>query len=250
MANDDNKDKGQTMQNDLEMLLKLQVIDYDLGELERSKEYLPDMMENLRKEIEDAKLHYERTEQELTDLKVTQKNLELDLSSKQSDLKRLQEQMMAIKTNKEYDALVAQIDSVKNGINENETSLLETIERIEKLQVDVVEFQKRFQEYGERNNRELQILQEKMDSVGTKIQIKESERNNISIRIPKRTLSIYDRVRKSRGGSVVVSVKKRACGACYKALPPHRIQELKRGDQLIICDNCGRMLIWQNGESE
>jgi predicted nucleic acid-binding Zn-ribbon protein len=250
MANDDNKDKGQTMQNDLEMLLKLQVIDYDLGELERSKEYLPDMMENLRKEIEDAKLHYERTEQELTDLKVTQKNLELDLSSKQSDLKRLQEQMMAIKTNKEYDALVAQIDSVKNGINENETSLLETIERIEKLQVDVVEFQKRFQEYGERNNRELQILQEKMDSVGTKIQIKESERNSISIRIPKRTLSIYDRVRKSRGGSVVVSVKKRACGACYKALPPHRIQELKRGDQLIICDNCGRMLIWQNGESE
>jgi uncharacterized protein len=250
MATEQNQDKEQAMQNDLEMLLKLQVIDYDLGELERSKEYLPDMMESLRKEIDDAQSLYNRTETELTELKVLQKNLELELSSKQVDLKRLQDQMMAIKTNKEYDALVSQIDNVKGAINEAETKLLDAIEKLEKLQVDIVEYRNKSLESGERNSKELLILQEKMDSVGTKIQIKESERNNISIRIPKRTLSIYDRVRKNRGGSVVVSVKKRACGACYKALPPHRIQELKRCDQLIICDNCGRMLIWQEGESE
>lgn len=238
------------MQSDLEMLLKLQVIDYDLGELERSKEYLPDMMDNLRREMEETETLCNTTEKDLSDSKVLQKNLELEIAVKQDELKRFQAQMMAIKTNKEYDALVGQIDSVKGVINEKETQLLEVIEKIEKLQSDSVDFSKKFKEIRERNTKELSTLQEKMDSVGSKMQIKEDERNNITVRIPKRTMSVYERVRKSRGGTVVVTVKKRACGACYKALPPHRIQEIKRGDQIITCDNCGRMLVWQDGESE
>ncbi len=238
------------MQSDLEMLLKLQVIDYDLGELERSKEYLPDMMENLRREVEESETSFRSTEKELAESRVLQKNLELDFATKQTELKKLQEQMMAIKTNKEYDALIGQIDSVKAVINETETQLIEVIEKIEKMENDIKELEKRAAETRDRNNKELSILQEKMDSVGSKIQIKEGERNNVTVRIPKKTISIYERVRKSRGGSVVVAVKKRACGACYKGLPPHLVQELKRGDQIITCDNCGRMLIWQNGESE
>jgi uncharacterized protein len=242
--------KERVMQSDLEMLLKLQVIDYDLGELERSKEYLPDMMENLRREVDEAENLFRNVEKDLTDSRLLQKSLELELASKQTDLKRLQEQMMAIKTNKEYDALVSQIDLVKGTINEKETQLLELIEKVEKLQVDIQDFRRKAEEAKERNTKELSILQEKMDSVGSKIAIKEDERTNITVRIPKKTMSVYERVRKSRGGTVVVSVKKRACGACYKALPPHRIQEIKRGDEIITCDNCGRMLIWQDGESE
>ncbi|SYZ74193.1 conserved hypothetical protein [Candidatus Zixiibacteriota bacterium] len=238
------------MQSDLEMLLKLQVIDYDLGELERSKEYLPDMMENLRHEIDEAETLFQNTQKEISDSKVMQKELELEIASRQADLKKLQDQMMAIKTNKEYDALVSQIDNVKGAINEKETQLFEIVERLEKLESDVKDFEVKGKEIQDRNSRELKSLQEKMDSVGSKIKVKEEERSNITVRVPKRTMSVYEMVRKSRGGTVVVPVRKRACGACYKALPPHRIQEIKRGDHIITCDNCGRMLIWQNGESE
>ncbi|MEW6013810.1 MAG: C4-type zinc ribbon domain-containing protein [Candidatus Zixiibacteriota bacterium] len=238
------------MQSDLEMLLKLQVIDYDLGELERSKEYLPDMMENLRREIEEAEQQYQNAEKEIKEARVLQKSLELEIAGKQGELKKLQEQMMAIKTNKEYDALVGQIDNVKGTISEKETLLIETIERTEKLDSEIGELEKKAREIRERNSKELSTLQDKMDSVGSKIGIKEDERNNIAVRVPKRVMMVYERVRKVRGGTVVVPVRKRACGACYKALSPHRIQELKRNDQIIVCDNCGRLLIWQNGESE
>ncbi|HHI02745.1 MAG TPA: hypothetical protein ENL22_04425 [candidate division Zixibacteria bacterium] len=239
-----------SMKEDLELLLKLQVLDYDRGELERSKEYIPDMMENLRREISENEENYRNNEKELTEATATQKNLELEISSLQDNLKKLKSQMMAIKTNKEYDALVSQIDAIKESINEKETDLLETIERVEILESSIDEFRKKSIEIKKLNDDQLSILQEKMDSVGTKIQMKDDERQNITVRVPKRILSIYERIRKSRGGSVVVAVKKRACGACFKALPPHRIQELKRGDQLISCDNCGRLLIWQNGNSE
>jgi predicted nucleic acid-binding Zn-ribbon protein len=238
------------MLSDLEMLLKLQIIDYDLGELERSKEYLPDMMENLRREMTESAEKYSSTDQELTESQVTQKNLELEIDSKRQDLEKLKTQMMSIKTNKEYDALISQIDSVKESISEKETVVLELIESVENLSGNIDDYKKYAEETKDQNEKQLAILQEKMDSVGSKIMKKDFERNNITEKLPKRTISVYERVRKSRGGDVVVSVKKRACGACFKALPPHRIQEIKRADQIITCDNCGRLLIWVDGESE
>jgi len=238
------------MKEDLELLMKMQSIDYDLGELERSKEYIPDMMENLKKELEESEKVFRETETALEEARIIQKNLELEIATLQENLKKLQGQMMAIKTNKEYDALVAQIDAVKESINEKETLLLETIEKIDTLSSNIDDFKKKAEEVKGQNSKQLEILKEKMDSVGTKIQDKQNERKDVAVQVPKRAMSIYERVRKVRGGMVVVPVRKRACGACYKALPPHRIQELKRGDQMISCDNCGRLLIWQDGLSE
>ncbi|UCD94777.1 MAG: hypothetical protein JSU69_01620 [Candidatus Zixiibacteriota bacterium] len=238
------------MLNDLQMLLELQTIDYDLGELERSKEYIPDMMENLRREINETVELFQKTEQELSESKVTQGKLELEVKTKQDELKKLQAQMMSIKTNKEYDALISQIDNAKETISDKETEILELIEKIEKLESSIDDYNKKAEEIKEQNEKQLAILQEKMDSVGSKIDSKEGERSRIMVKVPKRTMSVYERIRKNRGGDVVVPVRKRACGACYKALPPHRIQEIKRGDQIITCDNCGRMLLWHNGVSE
>ncbi len=238
------------MLNDLELLLKLQVIDYDLGELERSKEYIPDMMENLKREIKEAIDIFQKTGNDLSESKIALKNLELEVSSHQENLKKLQSQMMLIKTNKEYDALISQIDNVKEAINEKETKILELIEKVDTLESNIDDYKKRAEELKDQNEKQLSILQDKMDSVGTKMQSKEDERRTIIVNVPKRTMSVYERVRKNRGGDVVITVKKRACGACYKALPPHRIQEIKRSDQIITCDNCGRILIWQNGVSE
>ena len=165
-------------------------------------------------------------------------------------MKKLQAQMMSIKTNKEYDALISQIDNAKETISEKETEILELIEKIEKLESSIDDYNKKAEEIKEQNEKQLAILQEKMDSVGSIIDSKEGERTRIMVKVSKRTISVYERIRKNRGGDVVVPVRKRACGACYKALPPHRIQEIKRGDQIITCDNCGRMLLWQNGVSE
>ena len=67
------------MQNDLEMLLKLQNIDYDLEELDRSREYLPDMINNLKKEIEEVSRTLKESEERLTQQVLQRKKLELDI---------------------------------------------------------------------------------------------------------------------------------------------------------------------------
>jgi len=235
--------------NDLELLLKLQVIDYDLGELERSKDYLPDMMENLNREIEDTKHKLADTKQRLEEARVSHKSMELELKTKEAELQKYQQQMMSIKTNKEYDALVAEIDTLKLAISDGETTTLETMEVIEQLTQEVATLKEKEVQILENNQKQLSILQEKMDSIGDKVSDKRNDRDAVVHSIPKRTFSTYERVRKGRGGRAVVLVRKRACSSCFKALTPRKIQEIKKGNAVHTCDYCGCLLYWDKEQS-
>jgi predicted nucleic acid-binding Zn-ribbon protein len=232
------------MSGDLELLLKLQNVDYDLGELERSKEYIPDMIENLKREIGDTERQLETVNQELSNARLEERDVNLTLKQKQDRLKELQERMMAIKTNKEYDALVSEIDKIKMDIGDLENRVVELMEIIESKEEETNALIVKAKSVKETNEKQLSSLQEQIDSVGIKISEKEKERQYLVRQVSRRAISAYERIRKGKGGAAVVAVKKRACGACYKALPPQRIQEIKLGQQIITCDSCGRMLIW------
>jgi predicted nucleic acid-binding Zn-ribbon protein len=236
--------EGGVMPSDLELLLKLQIIDYDLGELERSKEYLPDMMGNLQNEIEETMSKLDASNSEYETKRVFAKALELEIASKEAELQKYQQQMMSIKTNKEYDALVSQIDSIKQQISSNETEFLTTEERVAELKKEISEQNEKSDKAKEINSKQLSILQNKIDSIGDTMATKEGEREKISKDIPRSTRSLYERVRKGKGGTAVVMVKKRACGSCYKALTPRKVQEVKKGDRIHTCENCGRLLFW------
>lgn len=236
------------MQNDLEMLLKLQNIDYDLEELDRSREYLPDMINNLKKEMEEVSRTLKESEERLTQQVLQRKKLELDIDEINSELTKLQKQMRDIKTNREYDALVTEIANRKTKISESEEELLKILAEIDELQDKVKEYKERVIEVDKNNRIQLESLSKEMDSIGTKIKQKQDERKNISVRINKLMLATYERVKKVKGGAAVVAVKKRACSGCYKSLPPQKIQEIKKGENLITCDSCGRILIWTDEE--
>lgn len=236
------------MQNDLEMLLKLQNIDYDLEELDRSREYLPDMINNLKKEMEEVSRTLKESEERLTQQVLQRKKLELDIEEINLELARLQKQMRDIKTNREYDALVTEIANRKTKISESEEELLKTLAEIDELQDKVKEYKEKLVEVDKNNRIQLESLGKEMDSIGTKIKQKQDERRNISVRINKLMLATYERVKKVKGGAAVVAVKKRACSGCYKSLPPQKIQEIKKGENLITCDSCGRILTWTDEE--
>ena len=236
------------MRNDLELLLKLQVIDYDLGELERSKDYLPDMMENLTREIKDAKQKVVDTANALDEAKMTRKKLELDIKTRESELQKYQQQMMSIKTNREYDALVAEIDNLKGAISTSETELLKTMELIDQLEKEGSGWREKEASIVENNQKQLQVLQEKMDSIGGKVSEKKGSRQGIVQSISTGILATYERVRKGRGGDVVVALRRGACGECFKSQPPQKIQQIKKGTTMETCASCGRILIWEGEE--
>ena len=236
------------MHPDIEQLLKLQEVDEHLLELERSKEYLPEIIANVRKEVEDAETLVTETGQRLKDASDKNRQLEDDLKQAQEGLAKYQTQMASIKTNREYDALTGEIDSTRERIGFIEDEIILTLNEIDELTTALEESKKRHEVLGQSNTEQLANLEKEMNSVEEKVQAKLDERGNITVRVTKSTLSIYERVRRGRGSPVVVALKKNACGACFKAQPPQRIQELRKGLTVINCDNCGRFLMLLNGD--
>ena len=233
-----------TIEKEMEMLLKLQGVDYDLGELERSKDYLPEMIRNLESEVTDTKTALEAAENELKGQTLRNSSLDMELATLNQELAKFHKQMLAIKTNKEYDALTNEIASRKIKISDTEEEILKILARMDDLKEQIEEYKKKLEDVEEINSTQLVHLREELESIEDKIKVKRGERKNVTVRIDKRLLATYERVKKGRGDQVVVMIKKRACGACYKGIPPQVIQEIRQGDRVYTCDNCGRILVW------
>ncbi len=238
-----------SMSTTSELLMQLQGLDYQLGELERSKEYLPDMIENLEGEITAAKNVLDETQDQLEATRLEHKRLELRVKDKTSELERLKSQMMQVKTNKEYDAISREIDHARNEINSAEEDILQAMETIDTLTNEVEAKKKELEEITQANTEQLNTIKNEIDSVGDKIKIKQGERENVLVRLDKPLVSVYERVRRGKGAGAVVAVKHRACSGCFKNLPPQLVQEIRRGERVITCDSCGRILIWDSDNS-
>jgi predicted nucleic acid-binding Zn-ribbon protein len=232
------------IEKDMEMLWKLQNIDYDLGELERSKDYLPEMINNLEKEIEETRQALKSAEEELTQQSLLHGKLDVELATLNQQLTKFQKQMREIKTNKEYDALTTEIANRKVKISTTEEEILKVLTHMDDLKEKIKQYKQKLEEVDKTNSTQLVDLRERLDSIEDKIKIKEGDRKNITVRIDKKLLGTYERVRKGRGNQVMVVIRKRACGACHKSVPPQIIQEIREGGKIFTCDNCGRILIW------
>jgi len=232
------------MSTNAELLLKLQGLDYQLIELERSKEYLPDMIATLEAEIKASQAAVDEAKDQLEATRLEHKRLELRVKDKNNELERLKNQMQLIKTNKEYDALSREIDHVKTEITAAEDAILAAMQSIENLGTEIETKTAEFGEVQKRNGAQLKNIKNEMDSVGDKIKIKQGDRANVLVRLEAPLVAIYERVRKGKGSGAVVAVRNKACSGCFKTLPPQLVQEIRRAERIITCDSCGRILIW------
>ena len=232
------------LQKDLSLLLDLQEIDDQLGELERSKIYLPEMIQNLEKELTDLDQTIADDGAAMLESEKNQKLLELEIETDKQELEKFQKQMRIIKTNKEYDALTAEIDSKRREISDKEEQVLTLMAQIDEYQEKLIEMKERLQEVQAANTEQLKMLKAQASTLEAKIDEKMALRINIAKDINRQVIGIYERVRKGKGGMVVVPIRKKACGGCFRQIPPQRIQEIRRGDRIFACDSCGRILIW------
>jgi uncharacterized protein len=236
------------MHEDIRLLKELQDIDYWIGELERSKAFLPDMMKNLQDQMAAVAADLTEKKARLQQAQLEVKELEVKIAQTKELKEKYQEQMLTIKTNKEYDALVAQIEGAKTEIAKDEERCLELLNEIEQLKVSVGQLEEENASVQKENAGRLVDLQLQIDSVQGKVDEKEAYRDHLVRKVSKAAMATYERVRKGRGGDVVVALKRGACGECFKSQPPQKIQQIKKGTTMETCSSCGRILIWEEEE--
>ncbi len=228
----------------LEMLTRLQEIDQRVDQLAHSRVDLPEKIETLKGQVRELENLIAGDQTTLEQLEKDKRQEELGLKEAQDELKRYQEQLYRIKTNREYDAIQAEIDAQKEKISQHEENILNVMATSEEVNENLESRTKELEQIRTENTPQWERLEEDLSSIDDRIAAEQDQRKNVTVRIDKNILNTYERIRKVKNGVAIVAIRKRACGGCFKTLPPQKIQEVRRTDRIIACENCGRILYW------
>lgn len=226
----------------VQQLLVVQEIDRRLIQLRREQKDIP-----ARKSLIEARLkaHRESLKAAQDDIKKTtasMKQLDVEIESTKQKIQRFREQEMQIKTNEEYRALEHEIAVAQERIRSLEDQELALMEKLEELKNVVIQREKDLQLEERRVQEDQSLLDKRAASVEEEIKKLEAERLEAAKGLDVTWLGRYERVLKRWGDFAVVPIENHACGGCHMQLPPQIIQDAKRGDTVVVCSFCNRLL--------
>lgn len=232
------------MREQLKLLWELQKIDLELKGIKEEKDRYPKEIKKLdeKQKIEKERIQKER--EKIESLEKTRRQEEGHLNTEQEKIKRAEGRMSEVKTNKEYQALLSEIDTIKEANSRIEEEILQVMDEIDELKKD---FSKREKEMGstlEKIEGERKKLQEKT-AQGEKAWSERVERRELlSKQIESKLVKLYNTLKEKRQGVGVVSVKNETCQGCFLNVPPQVFIEVQKNNALVRCPHCNRILYW------
>jgi predicted nucleic acid-binding Zn-ribbon protein len=233
---------GQNLKDQIRKLVELQVIDEEIFRFKRELRDKPVEVENLKKEFESKKINLKALEDKLKAIQVKQKELELDLKAKEETIAKTDASLSLIKTNKEYQARLLEIENLKADKSLVEEKILLGFDEVdaarralEAERATVAQYEKEF--YAKKKQ-----VDDDMAVIGDQMKVKESQRARIIPEVRPDYLSRYERILNNKDGLGIVKVVDHSCGGCFMHLTEQVLNELKKYEQIIACDMCARIL--------
>jgi predicted nucleic acid-binding Zn-ribbon protein len=230
------------LKSQISNLVRLQTIDSEIYALKLEKEAKPQEIKALEISFEQKKLSLSTLEKSFLDLQKHRKDRELELSAKEEEGKKLQSQLYTLKTNKEYQTMLQQIQGTKADASVIEDKILELLDQTDKIKNEIEKENKRLKEeenifLGQKKKAEDRVkeIEDRLAQLG-------AQRKQVIPDIETKILSQYDRILQNRDGLGIVSVKNNSCQGCNMFVPPQVINLIKMYERIITCEVCNRIL--------
>ena len=235
------------MKEQLDLLWELQEIDLNLQNIEEGRTRYPKDLKRLdeKHQIEKERIQKEKEKVEL--LEKERRKKEGNLSLEQEKVKRTEGRMFEVKTNKEYQALLNEIETTKQANSREEEEILRLMEEIEEVKRNLAKREKEVMATLEKIEGEKMRIQEKMvqDDMGWKKQME--RREILTQQMEKNLFRLYNKLKEKRRVGVV-RVKNETCQGCFLNIPPQMYIEAQKNKVLIQCPHCNRILYFEGNE--
>ncbi len=236
------------MDQQLQVLIDLQALDTKIAGLEGELARLPGQIEAIGAAVAAARTSVETLKGKLDttkkDIRAKEKDLEVSAVKRQKSEARLYE----VKTNKEYSAVLVEIEEIKQEKARIEEEILSLMETQERLVVEVRDAEVTLKAREAQGQRDEAQIRARLASVEAELQGLRGERGSLSRELPKELLADYEKFLRHRGGLAVAQVLQvegaSICAGCRMTLTPQRLQEVKQQSALLTCESCGRFLYW------
>ena len=230
------------MKPELSVLIRLQGIDLEIRKLKAEKSKLPERFDVLNETIQQKNKEIEELKDKLADLRTRKTEVEDELELELERLKKSQQKLTAVKTNREFQALSKEIEEIKRANKAREDEILQLEEQIEELKQEVSKRKEEIDGLEKEAAAEKKHIEAGEKEYDAKIQTLTKERDQVEKEVKPDLLSRYRFLADKRAGVVVAAVDQGVCSACNMNIPPQMFNELLREERILYCPSCQRII--------
>jgi len=228
-------------------LVKLQKIDTEAQKLESLLKKIPLRIGTLDERLEKFMRTVEEDENLISELNKKYRTYESDVQLNLGMIQKSQEKLRSVKTNKEYQSSLKEIEDIKSKNSKIEDEMLEFLERIESVERDLNERRDAYSKIVDETNREKISIEKDGDQSKQKLVGLASDRNAVTDLLDSTILDIFYRVKAKQPDSVAIAeVKDAVCQGCNLNIPPQLYIELQHRNSLKNCPSCERIIYWED----
>lgn len=230
------------MHPDLQQLIHLQELDLTADRDRRRIAEIPAAQEALEARLATATAAVDDVKQRIAANQAARREIDKDLAAVSSRLSKFKNQLMEVKTNKEYQAMQKEMAVAEEEISNHETRMLERMEESDALARELKAAESALRtEQAEVNAGRAKLDDERANAV-RELENLMAERSSLTGRLSKEALTLFERIAHGRRGIAVAEARDGLCTVCHVRLRPQVFNEVRRNDSLIQCDSCTRIL--------
>jgi predicted nucleic acid-binding Zn-ribbon protein len=227
---------------DLRNLIALQDLELQIARLQKQSSEIPGKNQALENELSRIRETYGREAARSKDLANQRRIFEGEVEMLRTKLSRFKDQLMTVKTNKEYTAMLHEIQMAEEQIRTEEDKILDIMEQTEEMDRFLKNSEQEMQKKSAEIQEEIRKNVESAPQLESELARLQEEKGRVEATIGSELMARYRRIAKACKGVALAEAKDELCSACHVRIRPQMYAELLRTDNIYSCDSCSRIL--------
>ncbi len=233
------------MKAELAQLIALQNADTNIRRLQTEIESIPERRAEIEREFDQRAFEIRGLEERRDGARHERTRLEAEIFEQKQRAERADRNLMAAKKPEEYTAAIREADAARKQISAFETQVLEQMEISEQAEKDLTERAPEVEKLRGEMEASFKAFDEQVKAQQKELEDARADRERLTKELPKAMSALFNRISaRIRDGVAVAEARNGACTACYMALRPQIMSQVRKGDEVITCDNCNRILYY------
>jgi predicted nucleic acid-binding Zn-ribbon protein len=227
---------------DFDKLIDLQKLDDQIRQTTLILEKIPLQLKDIDTSIESQSQAVLKAKDKLAQNQKLRRSLEGDIQAIKAQIDKYKHQLGGVKTNKEYSALLKEIEDAQSKIDQKEEEIISEMLNADDIGEEIRKAESKVNEAKEKLGKEKEALLQKREELEEKNSELTQKKEELLPQIPKEQSTLYLEIFKKKNGIPLSPVTDDFCSMCQIRIRPQVLNELKAETQIILCENCGRIL--------
>jgi predicted nucleic acid-binding Zn-ribbon protein len=217
-------------------------VDKEIFKFEKKLKEFPILISKIDEKIKQSIEIVENAKIKLKDNQKTRDRLELDVEDYKGKINNKKSELNNIKTNKEYSAMLSEIEFLEKKKEEAEEKVIASLIETDEIQKEIKKAEEEREKIKTKYEKEKEEINKEKGKVEEELKLMQEKRKKIVSQVDEDYINLYMNLGKSKGGIPLSKVKNGFCSECYMKIRPQILVEIKKSDKIITCENCGRIL--------